>query len=511
MNTAASRVGTITHVDCLALLALKVAPRVFDLSSGQTHVSIRDQIVRGQLLVRDLCRADTEFRNLLVVGAGVGGAAAAEAAAHANKKVLLVDQKSGPFSLQHRTDTRFVAPFMYEWPSDFSADQQYPPADDKLWGKSRPAAPGWKHQQPVTSRRLAQDLDQWLTDTINLYPDLSFFTGVNGTKVRHFVKDFTGTVSRNLTQRMAGRPILPLPSLTAGGSRWRPSRGPDYPFTPDYVILAGGAGGEGVKLPGQVAGVDFWDNDTLRQQATVRQRIGIFGGGDGALQDVLRALTVFDHPLLMINRLEGVGRFKTLLANQRGRLQTLETQGRLVASWTQGGDIDPYEQIDESCKSIALSLAADPDVQKAVIECIRPLDSASRGEVILYVRDRYFGKAYLLNRFLVHLIHAVAEAHPGGIPKRRMNFHLHFEHQCEDSRYLGHRRSCSVTVKNRRAGVSFSESLDLVVVRFGVDRPNQASGLWSSAGPLQMIQLSRKDVGHRTSLAQVPLPFVLPG
>lgn len=510
MNATATRTGTITQVDSLALLAMKVAPKVFDVSSGQTHVSIRDQIVRGQLLVRDLRRADANFNNLLVVGAGVGGAAAAAAAAHAGLNVLLVDHKDRPFSLQHRTDTRYVAPFMYEWPSHFSNDQQYPP-DAKLWGISSPAAPTWKHQHPITSRQLAMDLEQWLDDMIIRYPSLSFFVDVDSARVRQFVRNFAAVVSRNLALRMAGRTTVQLPELDAGGRLWRPSAGPGYPFTPDYVILAGGAGGEGVALPGNVTGVEFWDTDTLQQSATVKQRIGIFGGGDGAMQDALRALTGFDHPLKMIERLEQTSRFKDLLDDQLGPLQTLEAQGRLLKSWTQGGDIDPYEQIDGLCRNIAASLAADPQVQQAVIECIRPVNGGQRGVVMLFVRETYFGKAYLLNRFLVHLIHQVVLAHPGGIPSSRMNFILYFNHQCDNSSKLGHRHSCSVSVKNRDTGNYLIEKLDLAVVRFGMDKPNQASGLWSNSGPRQMIQLSRKDVGHRTSLAQVPLPFVLPG
>nr|NLU60156.1 hypothetical protein [Pseudomonas sp. BIGb0427] len=53
---------SIKVVDSLSLLSLKVAPNVFDLSSGMHHVSIRDQIVRAQLLVRDLLHADPELK-----------------------------------------------------------------------------------------------------------------------------------------------------------------------------------------------------------------------------------------------------------------------------------------------------------------------------------------------------------------------------------------------------------------------------------------------------------------
>src|SRR5438552_3245214 len=35
------------------------------------------------------------------------------------------------------------------------------------------------------------------------------------------------------------------------------------------------------------------------------------------------------------------------------------------------------------------------------------------GEVVLFVRDRHFDKAYLLNRFVVHLIEACSHAQQG--------------------------------------------------------------------------------------------------
>ncbi len=132
------------EVNALALLSLKVAPNVFDISSGQYHVSIRDQIVRAQLLVRDLCCLDDVFKSVLVVGAGAGGAAVAVAAAAAGKKVRLIDAADAPFNLQRGTTKRFVGPFMYEWPESIHSNQSYPPPREfhgaKLCRLRRPGA-----------------------------------------------------------------------------------------------------------------------------------------------------------------------------------------------------------------------------------------------------------------------------------------------------------------------------------------------------------------------------------
>ncbi|MFP3245845.1 MAG: hypothetical protein RXR20_14995, partial [Paraburkholderia sp.] len=71
------------NIDTLALLGLKAKSNIFDLSSDLVHVSMRDQIVRAQILVRDLCAADPNLQRILVVGAGVAGISAAMAAGHA--------------------------------------------------------------------------------------------------------------------------------------------------------------------------------------------------------------------------------------------------------------------------------------------------------------------------------------------------------------------------------------------------------------------------------------------
>ena len=81
---------TVEVVDSLSLLSLKVASNVFDLSSGLHHVSIRDQIVRAQLAVRDLKRGDKSLHSLLIVGAGEGTLPAPSGAFTAQPPTILV-------------------------------------------------------------------------------------------------------------------------------------------------------------------------------------------------------------------------------------------------------------------------------------------------------------------------------------------------------------------------------------------------------------------------------------
>jgi hypothetical protein len=508
MSAAGTRTRVISEIDSLALLALKVAPNVFDISSEQHHISIRDQIVRAQVLVRDLRRADHTAWNLLVVGAGVGGAAAAVAAAYANMNVVLVEVKDGPFSLQRGTKLRKVAPFMYEWPSHFYNNQDYPPPDTDLWGKINPAAPTWAAPVPMTGEDLATQLDKWLEDALNVKPRLEFLTGVVGKDVRDYVKDFVATTKGNLWLRLGGYPPVYPPAYKVPGRSW-PAGGPprNLPFTPEYIILAGGMGGEVHKLPGGVGETHFWQDDTLRDEATRDQRVGIFGGGDGALQDVLRALTKFDEPLAMIDKLLTHPVAKPLIRAQEQRLLTLESQSRLFGTWTQGSGSDPSYEVDRSCQAIARELANDSGVRDAVIDCLRMAGPNQRGTVCHYVFATHFDKAYLLNRFLVHLIDQVKRQ--WGIPLQRMDYQLTFEREAVSGFYVN-QPACKVTLRDVATGNTSTEEFDLAVVRFGMVRANQLSGKAGSTSGAQMIQLSEHDIGQRTTLNKVPLPFVIP-
>ncbi|UZW60064.1 FAD-dependent oxidoreductase [Lysobacter enzymogenes] len=117
----------MTLIDSLALLTLKCAPNVFDLSADMSHASIRDQVVRARLLARDLAALPQPPRSVLVVGAGFAGVSAALTLAKAGIAVTVVEVNPKPFELQWHADDRYVAPFMYEWPSYGADDQRYPP------------------------------------------------------------------------------------------------------------------------------------------------------------------------------------------------------------------------------------------------------------------------------------------------------------------------------------------------------------------------------------------------
>jgi len=505
-------VAAIQEVDCLSLLALKVAPNVFDISSGQHHVSIRDQTVRGQLLVRDLRRLDPTFKNLLVIGAGAGGAATAVAAAQAGLEVRVIDAKSRPFWLQREVTQRFVAPFMYEWPSGFSDDQRYPPVDGAVWGATHPAAPPWDDSDPISADALASALEIWLSEQIaGQHGRLRCWCGVDPDVAGEFVREFVATTTSNLWIKLAGRASPhPLPRFGADVVEW-PGGAERYElFVPDYIVLAAGMGVEQTAIDGQVHGTPFWSDDTLRDAATVHQQIGIFGGGDGALQDVLRALTGHRHPLETLKLLRSNKKAGKALDAAAQRLATVESQGRLYACWTQGRGVDATARLDQGCRLIAQDAASDPDLRRGVLKCLRKRGRGKQGVVHHVVRELHFDKAYMLNRFLIYLIDATLNA-AATRSTDRMDYRLMFGYTTAYAAAKGKQPGpCRIGIESRDGTHCHILDLDLAVVRFGLDRSKIGSGYTEATAGLQMVQLSRKDSGQRTSLAQIPLPFAMP-
>src|SRR5258708_3971144 len=102
----------VRPVNPLSIMALKVKDNTFDLGSWLRHISVRDQIIRARLLVRDLCESSQliDGDKILVIGAGAAGLAAAYALLEQGVQVLVVDRSPEPFSLWDQVTQRFVGP-----------------------------------------------------------------------------------------------------------------------------------------------------------------------------------------------------------------------------------------------------------------------------------------------------------------------------------------------------------------------------------------------------------------
>ncbi len=103
------------------LLAHAIRPFFFEIGGRLSPVSIRDQMIRGRMLVDRAVEAgliNQTSRPLLVIGAGAGGATAAIRAAQLGITTTLIEIAPTPFLRQAGCRSRRVDPTQYDWPVD---------------------------------------------------------------------------------------------------------------------------------------------------------------------------------------------------------------------------------------------------------------------------------------------------------------------------------------------------------------------------------------------------------
>lgn len=518
---------TIEPVDSLSLLSLKVASNVFDVSSGVHHLSIRDQIVRARMLVRDLKHGDEKVSRLLIVGAGVAGMSAALTACELGiEEVVVVEAKDEPFALMRGVTARHVGPYMYEWPSPFYDNQSYPENADRAWLGENSSPLRWQSKKPLSADALAIALDRDLVEKYaKATPRLPrIYVCVDPYVTQDFVKSFAKREAANSLLRLQRHTQLKSEMLRVGVKEWPQlnALGDKNPmntwewdslhFSPEYVILAAGMGEENIRLTpshSSFRGISFWANDDLLYPPKAPRRIAVFGGGDGALQDVLRALTGFEHPLKFIDHLERKQSVKRALETVTPLLLSAERQSRQFSGWTK--DQSGYNKVDKHCRQIAARLAKNTRVARHVLQAIRLSKSVTAfgddAEVALFVRECYFDKAYLLNRFLVHLIDACfrerAHTSSGKTASTRVTaipLKIFWGYQAVCSTPQGTR--FDIEVQHLRTKATTRYVADHVVVRYGITK--------DSVPGRQMIQISKKSSAQRTTLCRVELPFAAP-
>lgn len=478
-------------MNTLSLLALKCAYNTFDLSSGLSNVSIRDQMVRAKLLIRDLLESKEPCREILIVGAGIGGACAAVEAAKHGIRVVCVDRNDRPFKLQHVSAHRHVGPYMYEWPAAFSELQHFPPLD---WPEAETMSKffrnefGWRAIEPMPSNVLADKLDTWLRERLGT-PAASahpvFLMDVPAAQVKHYVQSF-----------VKGGKLLE--GWFKAARHWPDGGVADVAIRPNFVILAAGMGRENCTLVDGVEGIKFWADDALWRTDVNTKQVGIFGGGDGAMQDFLRALTIFDHPLAFVEALKQDHAVRVLLEREYAYLLSIEQQHRLESTWTlPSASRDIWERIDRQCHKVAQRLAMNYCVRRAMAAGLKRRAPTDDGSVELFCREDFFGKAYLLNRFMLHLLNSCqresTEEFNGCLP-----FAIHFKREAL-SGYLLHGVHRIVVAETNNTSIQEPKEFDVVAVRFGVNRDTTAVK--------QLLGLKDRALASRTSMAQIPLPF----
>jgi hypothetical protein len=361
------------------LLAHQAGPRTFDLSGKLWPVSIRDQMVRGRLLVDRMFDqgilvtdpADIDSR-LLVIGAGACGATAAAHAAVRGATVLLIDKEKDRFGFQLKAPSRWVDPAQYDWPLDHWTGTTFPWAGSAMpltWsaGPAPAVAAQWENDLraalAVAAGRLTILMRAGLSGPLALLPD----------KV-------------HVHLAVQGRPC-------------------PEPMEFGRVIVAVGPGQEKTAVPwpavtGGYVGFEFWEHDPFEDRpwkhTAPRTDALISGAGDGALQDFLRLMTGEPSAKLVSSRCG-------LPAWVARDLGSAEAVARSALHWGTNGEYDHliHMQLDAEHRAVARRALGLP----AVVAALDGMLSARAPDgMALVFPCRHLMCMYGLNRFLVHLI-----------------------------------------------------------------------------------------------------------
>jgi hypothetical protein len=274
---------------------------------------------------------------------------------------------------------------------------------------------------------------------------------------------------------------------TFSGKRW-PSgkRRTSFSFAPDFVLLASGMGVESTTLPGEdeVSGPSFWSDESLGSED---ESLAVFGAGDGALQDVLRALTKFDHPLQLLEHLRRAPKVSRRLDEVERQLTAVEAQHRLSLSWTVDRRVCEY--VDAKCVAAARDLL--PQVAASVGSALR----SGNGKVWLISQGNHITKAYMLNRFVFHLVRLY-------ILRSRKTPHRPFE-------WKHTTRVDRAQLRDGHIEVDLNTASDPLLVDHVAVRWGQSMNDEDAPAGFQLVGITEKKKAKRTTLAQVPLPFVV--
>jgi FAD binding domain len=475
------------------LLAHLIHPLTFDIGGGLSPISIRDQMIRGRMLVdraleQGLIGPD---RPLLVIGAGAAGGTAAIHAAQERVKTVLIEKEATGFTRQRGCLSRWVDPTQYDWPLVHWRKGKYNwvPPDMPLYWEAAPAN--------VIALR-------WQRKLSSSYGRLRGTLAVRyGTELEEFY----------LIRRM-----LPLPARDHLVEAKFKNQEKQLRF--GMVISGVGFGAENCTV-GDYTGYQFWDTDDFEDTdmgLDSPPRILISGGGDGALQDFLRVMT---RPLKR-QKYQGGGRrmfcsadsiFKILwndsairapLVRAKRNLQSAEDQAQRAYIWGQNRGQDHVPQMQ---------------LQKAFRDEIDDLWSAASGGLVRVlhhvVKDPvpnlhlvhpclHFSKSYGLNRFLVMLIDKylthVASAYDSqhifeglGVTKvesKDPSVHAPCENKPQKCFGKEHNvtlepRMCVESLKPPRLGST--STYDVVIIRHGIKEPQYFFGQAPTTNPRHML------------------------
>ena len=382
----------------------RVSPYRYDLTGVRTG-SVRDQLMRSSLIAHGLLNDKIIGRDrpLLILGAGAAGLNAAMTAANLGVPVTVLELRPQPFAALQQASWRRVHPTEYDWPQPHWLHGSFPIASG--------AIPLMQHQGSGTDlvatwMSVWQDWLKYLNGQghrgrIDLHLSCDAYPFVAG------MKDTAGGVT--------------VPGPWPGGSA---------PKSFGAVLSCIGFGREQTadnrllqKWSGY-SGPAFWtDDDGIVGGAGLPRQVSsvvISGGGDGALQDVQRVLTMghFGHELFKIIQDEAHAINPGLdiaPPSLREAILAAEDEGRRAYAW-HGPAQAPVKAMKKWHETIVNAVAVlmqgwtAAEKRKLAKRILRPELFLSGLEVTWLTREPHPGYAYALNRFLVALLSGLADS-----------------------------------------------------------------------------------------------------
>lgn len=370
----------------------RIFSRLYSIGGRLNPISIRDQMVRGQMFVERLVEQGSPWYNserpLLIVGAGAGGVAAALTAVERYRiPTILVDKQNMPFFTQTAAVTRWLDPTLYDFPADHWGVGDYPPRATQYTPISWKA--NWSHHLAIL----------WvLRLRVALHRNPQLFQFRPSTQLASMPKlDVSGEFVTCETNKVGTNKTIKIDCAV--------------------VLLAVGPGKEKTyirekgKRPHLARGFGFWEQDPFRSQnvlpddaANPKPKIVISGAGDGALQDFLRLTMRSDCPKRILDNLN-------IKALPLQKLLSAEYRAQRVTHWGMGPQHDHAElqALHEVHTSVVTTLLDDDlneekggngDLHKAIEAELRDPDP----DIYLIYGCQHFGNCYCINHLLTLLV-----------------------------------------------------------------------------------------------------------
>ena len=359
------------------LIAHYRAPLLFDIGGTLTPIAIRDQMVRGRMIVDRAIEQGLigPRRPLLVVGAGAAGATAAIRAVVRGVPATLIDVESGPFTRQAGCRSRWIDPTQYDWPLTHWSKAAFPwPSTPRMpltFAAERSNLVAVRWANAVYRARLRFSHLHVFFQTILVWPPVQagYFLTV---RLQHAI---TGALT---------------PPRNVG-----------------MLLFSTGFGTERTTI-GTYSGLRFWDDDPFETPDLGAQllnpRILISGGGDGALQDFLRIATRQHSAESIYTTIFGDPTLGALRRQIERHLQSAEDQAQRAYVWgaTPAHNHDVLTRLHMRHQSVVNWLFRRAN--QTICDRIAPVLRDPFPAVELCHPCSHFDQCYALNRFLVLLL-----------------------------------------------------------------------------------------------------------